>query len=172
MRDELEIARVRCSAFLEAQEKIDACHTVTPSELAEFLVREKQLSPEDAERVSAEVIDSLQVTVETRVSADPSPADALESFPSVITRFGEEWSLADETETLALYDCFNQPSGTHRGQVVLIKRWTERERKFPSGAVQKAGSAILPATDDFGRYAWNYQGKTAGGQRFDELKAE
>lgn len=171
MSDPLTKPKARCSAFLEVQRKTDISQTVTTSEIAEILVKQNDLSPEEAETISTEVIEILSATLEYPNSPLPSPSYALEALPTVITRFGEEWRLADESETLALYDCFNRPSGTHRGQVVLIKRWRDKERKLPSGVVQPSGSVMLPAAKDFGHYAWNFRGDTAGRRRFEELKA-
>jgi hypothetical protein len=171
MRDPFTIPKARCAAFLEVQRQLETSGTVTPAAIVELLVREKNISCDEAVRLSNEVIEVLTVTAEDPTFKGPMHSNALEPFPPMIHRFGEKWSLADETETHALYDCFNHPSGGHRGQVLLIKRWRKKSRRLPSGSIHASGLARLPSAEEFGQYAWNFQGNEAGRRRFEKLKA-
>lgn len=172
MRDLLSIPKARCAALIEVQRKRESQETVSQSEIAGFLQSETSISSNDAERIAEDVIASLPGIAEARELQEPLPSNASKQFPRVIRRFGEEWRLSDDSEAVALYDCFNLPAGTFRGQVVLVKRWRRKDKKLPSGNFQKAGTPVFPSADDFGQFAWNFQGAAAGRKRFDELKAE
>ena len=164
------IPKARCAALVEIQRRRQKQQSVSRLEVADYLTRKTGISSKDADRISGEVMATLSPPSNTPALQGPFPCGAPEPFPRVIKRFGEEWRLQDQTATVALYDCFN-PSGTHRGQVVMEKRWQRREKTLPSGKVQRAGTPILPSAEEFGQFAWNFHGTSAGRRRFDEMNA-